>query len=42
MTTVASVEVIKRLVVLIADNRPHPRALLRSMLLQLEVKKFMR
>ena len=39
MTTVASVEVIKRLVVLIADNRPHPRALLRSMLLQLEVKK---
>ena len=39
MTTVASVEVIKRLVVLIADSRPHPRALLRSMLLQLEVKK---
>jgi PleD family two-component response regulator len=39
MTTVANVEVIKRLVVLIADSRPHPRALLRSMLLQLEVKK---
>jgi PleD family two-component response regulator len=39
MTSVANVEVIKRLVVLIADSRPHPRALLRSMLLQLEVKK---
>jgi PleD family two-component response regulator len=39
MTSVANAEVIKRLVVLIADSRPHTRALLRSMLLQLEVKK---
>ncbi len=39
MTTVANAEVVKRLVVLIADSRPHTRALLRSMLLQLEVKK---
>jgi two-component system chemotaxis response regulator CheY len=39
MTSVANAEVVKRLVVLIADSRPHTRALLRSMLLQLEVKK---
>jgi two-component system chemotaxis response regulator CheY len=39
MVTVANAEVIKRLVILIADGRPHSRALLRSMLLQLEVKK---
>jgi CheY-like chemotaxis protein len=39
MTSVANAEVIKRLVVLIADSRPHTRALLRTMLLQLEVKK---
>ena len=39
MATVANSEVIKHLVVLIADSRPHSRALLRSMLLQLEVKK---
>ena len=39
MVAVANSEVIKHLVVLIADNRPHSRALLRSMLLQLEVKK---
>jgi len=39
MSSVANVEVVKRLVVLIADSRPHTRALLRSMLLQLEVKK---
>ena len=38
MAVVANAEVIKRLVILIADGRPHPRALLRSMLLQLEVK----
>jgi CheY-like chemotaxis protein len=39
MASVANAEVIKRLVVLIADSRPHTRTLLRSMLLQLEVKK---
>lgn len=39
MATVANSEVIKHLVILIADSRPHSRALLRSMLLQLEVKK---
>jgi two-component system chemotaxis response regulator CheY len=39
MPSVANAEVVKRLVVLIADSRPHTRALLRSMLLQLEVKK---
>jgi two-component system, chemotaxis family, chemotaxis protein CheY len=38
MATIANVEVIKRLVILIADSRPHSRALLRSMLLQIEVK----
>jgi two-component system, chemotaxis family, chemotaxis protein CheY len=38
MAIVANAEVIKRLVILIADGRPHPRALLRSMLSQLEVK----
>ena len=38
MATVANAEVIKRLVILIADGRPHPRALLRSMLTHLEVK----
>ena len=39
MTAVANSEVIKRLAVLIVESRPHSRALLRSMLLQLEVKK---
>lgn len=39
MATVANAEVIKRLAILIADGRSHSRALLRSMLLQLEVKK---
>jgi PleD family two-component response regulator len=39
MTTVANAEVIKRLVILVADSRAHSRALLRSMLLQLEVKQ---
>ena len=39
MSSVANAEVIKRLVVLIADSRPHTRALLRTMLLQLDVKK---
>ena len=39
MAAVANSEVIKHLVVLIADSRPHSRALLRSMLLQLDVKK---
>jgi PleD family two-component response regulator len=39
MAAVANSEVIKHLVVLIADSRPHSRGLLRSMLLQLEVKK---
>jgi DNA-binding NarL/FixJ family response regulator len=39
MATVANAEVIKRLVILIADCRPHSRALLRAILLQLEVKK---
>ena len=39
MAAVANSEVIKHLVILIADSRPHSRALLRSMLLQLEVKK---
>jgi PleD family two-component response regulator len=39
MAAVENAEVIKRLVILIADSRPHSRALLRSMLLQLEVKK---
>src|SRR2546423_256632 len=38
MATVASAEVLKRLIILIADSRPHSRALLRSMLLQLEIK----
>jgi CheY-like chemotaxis protein len=39
MAIVANAEVIKRLVILIADGRPHPRALLRTMLSQLEVKQ---
>jgi CheY-like chemotaxis protein len=39
MAAVANSEVIKHLVVLIADSRPHSRTLLRSMLSQLEVKK---
>lgn len=39
MATVANTDVVKRLVVLIADGRPFSRALLRSMLLHLEVKK---
>jgi two-component system chemotaxis response regulator CheY len=38
MASVANAEVIKRLVVLIADSKSHSRFLLRSMLLQLEVK----
>jgi len=38
MVFVASSDVIKRLVVLIADSKPHSRFLLRSMLLQLEVR----
>jgi two-component system, chemotaxis family, chemotaxis protein CheY len=38
MATVANAEVITRLVILIADGKPHSRALLRSMLLQLEIK----
>jgi two-component system chemotaxis response regulator CheY len=39
MVSVTDVQVIKRLVILIADSRSYSRALLRSMLLQLEVKK---
>jgi two-component system chemotaxis response regulator CheY len=39
MAIVANAEVIKRLVILIADSRAHSRSLLRSMLLQLEVKQ---
>jgi two-component system chemotaxis response regulator CheY len=37
MATVANAEVIKRLVILIADSKIYSRALLRSMLLHLEV-----
>ncbi len=39
MTSVANAEVIKRLVILIADGRAYSRALLRSMLQQLDVKR---
>jgi two-component system chemotaxis response regulator CheY len=39
MAKVADHDVIKRLVILIADGRSHSRTLLRSMLLQFEVKK---
>lgn len=39
MVSVTDREVIKRLVVLIADGKSYSRSLLRSMLLQLDVKK---
>lgn len=39
MAFIGDLDVIKRLVVLIADGRSHSRSLLRSMLLQFEVKK---
>ena len=38
MATVANAEVIKRLVILIADSNAYSRSLVRSMLVQLEVK----
>jgi two-component system chemotaxis response regulator CheY len=39
MSSVANTQVMKRLVTLVADSRPYSRVLLRSMLLQLEIKK---
>lgn len=39
MAAIANAEVIKRLVILVADSKAYSRGLLRSMLFQLEIKK---